>query len=84
MLGRIGAQYANARDAFSGGGAVNVLDRNPSKSAIGLKLGAGLQYALSPSLLIRAEGERYRINDAVGNRGDINLFSVSLVFPFAR
>jgi OOP family OmpA-OmpF porin len=84
LIGRVGGQYASARDAFSGTGAVNVLDPDPSKRSFGYKAGAGLQYEVSRSFLVRLEAERYRINDAVGNRGDVNLFSVGLVFPFGR
>ncbi len=83
-IGRVGAQYASARDTFSGTGAVSVLNPNPSKRAANYKFGAGLQYELTPSMLLRGEAERYRINDAVGNRGDVNMFSVSLVIPFGR
>ena len=83
-IGRVGAQRASARDSFSGTGAVTVLNANPHKSDVNYKFGAGLQYAFSPSLLMRAEAERYRINDAVGNHGGVNLFSVSLVIPFGR
>ena len=83
-IGRVGAQRASARDSFSGTGAVTVLNANPHKSEVNYKFGAGLQYAFSPSLLMRAEAERYRINDAVGNHGGVNLFSVSLVIPFGR
>lgn len=83
-IGRVGVQVADARDSFTGTGAVQVLSPNPSKRDTNYKLGIGLQYAFSPSLLLRAEAERYRINDAVGNRGDINMFSVSLIIPFGR
>lgn len=83
-IGRVGAQYADARDTFSGAGAVSVLNPNPSKRAANYKFGAGLQYEISPAFLVRAEAERYRINDAVGNHGNVNLFSVSLVIPFGR
>jgi OOP family OmpA-OmpF porin len=31
---------------------------------------------------MRLEAERYRINDAVGNKGDVDLFSVGLVYRF--
>ncbi len=31
-----------------------------------------------------AEGERYRVDDLVGNRGGVNVLSVSLVFPIGR
>lgn len=83
-IGRVGVQVAKARDSFSGTGAVQVADPSPSKRDTNYKLGVGLQYEVNPSFLVRAEAERYRINDAVGNRGDVNLYSVTLVFPFGR
>lgn len=83
-IARVGAQYANARDSFSSTGSVRIPNANPSKNAANYKLGLGVQYEVNPSMLVRAEAERYRINDAVGNRGDINVFSVSLVVPFGR
>ncbi|ODV09625.1 MAG: flagellar motor protein MotB [Rubrivivax sp. SCN 70-15] len=84
VIGRVGAQYAKASDRFSGAGAVDVLNPSPSQRATNYKLGAGLQYEISRSMLLRAELERYRINDAVGNHGDVNMVSVSLVIPFGR
>ena len=84
LLGRVGAQVASSRDNFDGSGAVVVTNPSPSKRELDYKFGVGLQYEVNPSFLVRLEGERYRINDAVGNRGDINLYSVSLVFPFGR
>jgi OOP family OmpA-OmpF porin len=35
-------------------------------------------------VLLRGEAERYRINDGVSGHGNINVFSLSLVFPFGR
>lgn len=84
LIGRAGLQYADARDSFTGTGAVQVLSPNPSKRGTNYKLGVGLQYEVNPSFIVRGEAERYRINDAVGNRGDINVFSVTLVFPLGR
>lgn len=83
-LGRVGVQVARARDTFSGTGAIRVLSPNPSKTEANYKIGAGLQYEVNPSFLVRGEVERYRVNDAVGNHGDINLYSVSLIFPLGR
>ena len=79
---RVGVNYAQARDHFSGTGAVGVLNPNPSKSDTNYKFGAGLQYDFTESLGVRAEAERYRINDAVGNKGDVDLFSIGLVYRF--
>src|ERR1035437_7747306 len=83
-FGRVGANYAEARDSFTGTGLVNVLRPNPSKREANVKYGAGLQYDFTQSHGMRLEAERYRINDAVGNRGDIDLFSVGLVYRFGE
>jgi OOP family OmpA-OmpF porin len=48
------------------------------------KVGLGLEYKLSEALAVRGEVERYRIDDAVGNRGDVDLVSLSLVYKFGR
>ena len=81
-FGRAGVNYAEAKDSFSGTGAVSVLNPNPSKREANYKFGVGLQYNFTESLGMRAEAERYRINDAVGNKGDIDLLSVGLVYRF--
>lgn len=82
-FGRVGVNYAQARDDFSSTGAVPALaNARPSKNDTNYKYGLGIQYAFNESLSMRAEAERYRIDDAVGNKGDIDLFSVGLVYRF--
>jgi len=81
-LARVGANYAEAKDTFSGTGAVSVTNPNPSKRDTNYKYGLGIQYAFTESLGMRIEAERYRINDAVGNKGDVDLFSIGLVYSF--
>ena len=81
-LGRIGVNYAQARDSFRGTGAVIVINPNPSKNDTNYKFGLGLQYDFTQSLGMRLEAERYRINDAIGNKGDVDLISVGLVYQF--
>lgn len=81
-LGRVGVNYAEARDHFSGTGAVNVSNPNPSKRDTNYKYGLGVQYAFTESLAMRVEAERYRINDAIGNKGDVDLISVGLLYRF--
>jgi OOP family OmpA-OmpF porin len=83
VLGRLGLNYTQAKDTFTGSGAVPApTTPTPSKSAVNYKAGLGLQYDLTQSLGLRAEAERYRINDAVGNRGDINMFTLGVVYRF--
>lgn len=82
-FGRVGLNYAEAKDNFSNTGAVPVpANPNPNKHDTNLKFGMGLQYDLTESLGIRAEAERYRINDAIGNKGDIDIVSLGLVYRF--
>jgi OOP family OmpA-OmpF porin len=81
-LGRIGVNYAQAKDHFTGTGAVTVTNPDPKKSDTNYKFGVGLQYDFTETLGVRVEAERYRINDAVGNRGDVDLISVGLVYRF--
>lgn len=82
LLGRLGAAYAQTKDSFSGTGAVSVIDPSPSKYETNYKYGLGMQYAFSPGLSMRLEAERYRINDAVGSRSDVDMISLGLVFHF--
>ena len=79
---RVGANYAEVKDNFSGSGAVLVRNPNPKKDETNVKYGVGLQYAFNDALAMRAEVERYRINDAVGNKGDIDLVSLGLIYRF--
>ncbi len=81
-FGRVGMNYAEAKDSFSGTGAVTVLNTNPSKSELNYKLGLGVQYDFTEAVGLRAEAERYRINDAVGGKGDVDMFSLGLVYRF--
>jgi OOP family OmpA-OmpF porin len=78
-LGRIGLTYTEAKGTFSG---VGVDDPSPKKSEGNYKVGAGLQYDFTNSLGMRAEWERYRVNDAVGNKGSVDMLTVGLVYIF--
>lgn len=81
---RVGVIYAQAKDSFAGTGLVAVTNPDPSTRAANYKLGAGLQYDFTRAFGMRLEAERYRINDAVGNKGDIDLFSAGVLYRFGR
>lgn len=83
-LARLGVQRALTRDGFDGPGFPAYVSVDNSQRDNNIKLGVGLQYEISSALLLRAEAERYRVKDGLGNDGDVNLFSVSLVLPFGR
>ena len=82
VFGRAGLNYAQARDSFSGTGAVFIANPNPSKYGTNYKVGLGVQYAFTDALAMRLEAERYRIDDAVGNKGHIDVASVGLIYRF--
>jgi OOP family OmpA-OmpF porin len=83
-FGRVGLNYADARDSFWGSGLVSVSNPDPSKRSLNYKFGVGLQYAFTEKLAMRVEAERYRIDDAVGNKGDVDLVSVGLIYRFGQ
>jgi OOP family OmpA-OmpF porin len=84
LLGRLGLNYTQARDNFSGTGVIVVTNPNVSTNTFNLKAGLGIQYSLVESVNLRGEWERYRINDAVGDRGDIDMLSIGVVVMFGK
>jgi OmpA-OmpF porin, OOP family len=84
LFARAGLNYADSKDSFSGTGAVAVINPSPRKWAANYKFGFGAEYDFNRFVGMRLEGERYRVDDAVGNKGDIDLYSAGLVFKFGR
>ncbi|PRC93515.1 OmpA family protein [Solimicrobium silvestre] len=83
-FGRLGLNYSQAKDSFSGSGLAAVASSDPGKHDLNYKVGMGLQYRLTQALAMRAEVERYRVDDAIGNKGDIDLYSIGLVYRFGE
>jgi OmpA-OmpF porin, OOP family len=83
-LARVGATSIRSSDSFSAVPVASVPYANatPSQRSTNLKVGLGLEYAFTESLSMRAEAERYRLKDAVGNTGHADLFSIGLVWRF--
>ena len=84
-FGRAGVHYTEAKDSFrSTGAVVGATNQNPEKIDGNYKVGLGLQYDFNDSVGMRGEWEKIRINDAVNNFGDINMYSVGLVVKFSE
>ena len=83
-LARIGAQQAWSKSSFSGTGAAAGVAGSSKRNHTNVKYGLGMQYEVSPAMLLRGEVERYRINNAVGQRNNVDVVSVSVVFPLGR
>ena len=84
VFARAGGHYARTQEAFSGNGTVVVLNANPSTRKTNLNGGVGMQYSFNPSFQMRVEFERFRINNPVGDQGNVNLATIGLIFPFGR
>ncbi len=83
-FGRVGVNYTKVRDSFVGSGAVVALTPDSNKRDANYKFGLGLQYSFSKAFAMRAEAERIRISDPVGPKGDIDMYSLGLVFKVDR
>jgi OOP family OmpA-OmpF porin len=79
---RGGAAYSEVKGAFEGTGLVNVIEPNSESKELSYKFGAGLEYMFTHRFGMRLEAERYRIDDSVGNKGDVDLYSAGVLFRF--
>jgi OOP family OmpA-OmpF porin len=79
-LGRLGLTYTWTKDAFGGSSAGT--GATAKKNEANFKGGLGLQYDLTRALALRTEWERYRVNDAIGNKGYADLLQVGLIYRF--
>ena len=82
VFGRAGAAYAQSRANFTRTGALPLINSPTSRNDTNLKVGIGMQYAITEALALRAELERYRVSDPVRNRGNIDMASIGLVYRF--
>jgi OOP family OmpA-OmpF porin len=76
----VGMNYAQAKAHFTGNRLFATTNPNPTERKLNAKAGLGLEYKFSEALALRAEVERYRVSDAVGNRGDVDMASLNLVY----
>jgi OOP family OmpA-OmpF porin len=82
--GRVGVNYAKADTSFSGDRLFAVTSPNQSERKLNGKVGLGLEYKLTQALAVRGEVSRLRIDDAVGNRGDVDMVAINLLYKFGR
>ena len=83
-FGRVGYAYTDVKDRFVGYGPVTVASAQRSQNSSNYKYGFGLQYAATSAWGVRAEAERYHVADAVGNKGDIDMYSVGVLYRFGK
>jgi OOP family OmpA-OmpF porin len=83
-LARIGFNYADTGSTFGIAGSAPAMQYSIREDNNNYKYGVGLQYALTSAFDVRLEAERYRVDEASGSKGDIDLLSVGFVYRFGR
>jgi len=78
----LGVNYALTQDTFTGSGAAIGFGGKLSERQANPKAGVGLEYAFTDSFSMRLQAERYRINDAVVHKNNVDLYSVGFVYHF--
>jgi OOP family OmpA-OmpF porin len=82
VYARLGGNYTRSNVTFSGNRLLT--QSTASERKFEPKAGLGIEYKFTEALAMRGEYERNRVNDAAGNRGDVDLLSVNLVYKFGR
>ncbi|HJS15085.1 MAG TPA: OmpA family protein [Rheinheimera sp.] len=81
---RVGVTQNKSETRFSSNALINTAGYNDDDSYTKHKYGLGVQYQLSPAFTLRLEAERYRMDDLIGNNGDIDLYSLGIVYRFGQ
>ena len=81
---RIGVTRNETETRASSNGLINTAQYNQNDDDTQHKFGLGLQYDVSAAVTVRLEAERYRMDDLVGNDGDIDLYSLGLIYRFGN
>ncbi len=83
-LARVGVTRNDTKTRFSSNGLINTAVNNQDDSYSKHKFGLGVQYNISDAFTVRLEAERYRMDDLVGNNGDLDLYSLGLMYRFGE
>jgi OOP family OmpA-OmpF porin len=83
LLARLGIQTSKTSDLFTGtGAAANPSNPAPSRNLISYKYGVGAEFDFMKNVGVRGEFERYRVNDGIGGKVNVNALTASLLYRF--
>jgi OOP family OmpA-OmpF porin len=83
-FGRAGVTYIDTESGYVATGSASA-PPDGDKKTVNYAVGAGVQYDFTPRFGMRAELERYRIDDAVGtSEGDVDFASIGMVWRFVK
>lgn len=84
LLARYGYNNARTTSAYQGGGVVPAIIPRVREENEHTKFGLGAEYDLSSSFSLRLEAERYRLEQPFSSVGNVDLYSVGLVYRFGQ
>ena len=84
MLANIGMHYTEAKTYFSGDRLYAITNPNSTERKLNGKVGLGLEYQLTQALALRGQIERYRVNNRIQNRVDVDFYSIGLVYKLGQ
>lgn len=84
VYARFGMHYTKANANFTGNRLLAVTNPSSSENKLNAKIGLGMEYKLTQALAVRGEVERLRVNDAIQNRGDVDFYSISLIYKLGQ
>ena len=84
VYARFGMHYTKANANFTGNRLLAVTNPSSSENKLNPKIGLGMEYKFTQALAVRGEVERLRVNDAIQNRGDVDFYSISLVYKLGQ
>lgn len=82
MFARAGMNKIELDSHFYGSGSANGTYPAGSRRDTHEKFGVGMAYAINDAVSVRIEAERYNLADVVRRDGNVNLYSVGLVYRF--
>ena len=82
LFARLGVNYAEVREQFSARNLPSQPFDKTSNNDFNLKIGAGIQHDFTPNLAMRAEWERYHLDESIGVMHNVNMMSLGVVYRF--
>jgi OOP family OmpA-OmpF porin len=84
IYGRVGGTYSKGTSRFSGVGFPTVNNRSSGEKEWNMKTGLGAEFKFTEALALRAEVERYKIDDAFRSNGKVDMYQLALVYKMGR
>jgi OmpA-OmpF porin, OOP family len=82
LFARAGINYTDVRESFSARNLANHPYAKNTDKSTNYKYGVGYEHNVTDALAMRAEVERYRIDEIVGLMDKVDMFSLGVVYRF--